>query len=470
MTFRCRRVYLLVLLPLLAAFSLAANLSLFVHHKNEMVEMEQQLASAVMSSVFEDDDESSRPSPVVLSADAENKETVATDSIVSTLPKTTLTLNQEIRQQKRKRNRLWKQKKIPIIEPKPESLSSTAVFSACLLIKDDNEILDEWIAYHYHVLQLRRLVVAIDPRSVESPIRILDKWSNWTDMDIVDPWRDELYMPKEFLETGTTPNEHMQDASKFGPNISESDVMEISNHRYRQRVFLSECMKYLRDTGSTWIIHIDTDEYVVPSKLLREVQPDYINVISPDQPGAVLNLLQQVVEKYSILVTYPCVSMLRLLFGSVESSNEEIGEMVPDGFEARSFETLRWRYHAFPNNMTIHGNPKVIVDVSAIPNKFFPEIPYSIHRPVTEFCPRNKDLNYSSFHKQPIAVNHYLGSWERYNRKEDRRRSREKYNSKANVNYGIDDGIRPWLRGFADNVGHDIASKLLGEGHLQASK
>lgn len=35
--------------------------------------------------------------------------------------------------------------------------------SACLLVKDENNNLPEWIAYHYHNLPLRYLVVAVDP-------------------------------------------------------------------------------------------------------------------------------------------------------------------------------------------------------------------------------------------------------------------------------------------------------------------
>jgi hypothetical protein len=62
-------------------------------------------------------------------------------------------------------------RKVPrVIDPSNLDLSPQATFSACLLIKDDNDILSEWIAYHYHVLKMRRLVVAVDPLSIESPV------------------------------------------------------------------------------------------------------------------------------------------------------------------------------------------------------------------------------------------------------------------------------------------------------------
>ena len=47
-------------------------------------------------------------------------------------------------------------------------------FSACLLIKDNNIILPEWLAYHYTVLPLRRLIVAVDTLSHTDPSQILD--------------------------------------------------------------------------------------------------------------------------------------------------------------------------------------------------------------------------------------------------------------------------------------------------------
>lgn len=41
--------------------------------------------------------------------------------------------------------------------------------AACLLIMDDNHFLIEWLAFHYYVLRLRYLIVAVDPRSTTTP-------------------------------------------------------------------------------------------------------------------------------------------------------------------------------------------------------------------------------------------------------------------------------------------------------------
>lgn len=376
------------------------------------------------------------------------------------------------------------------ILPNPTSLLKNATFSACLLIKDDNEILNEWIAYHYHTVHLRQLIVAVDPTSSESPTLILNKWRNITnsivpqynedgvpnELRIVE-WYDEDYMPNEFIEAGRAPiiisnaSDLTNIADIHNPELqNETILLQISNHRYRQRVFLAQCLREFRFYYNlSWVVHIDTDEYIVASKLLRQMKPLYVDVPnSTESSGSVLRLIQQTVARTYQLVGYPCISMLRVLFGSVESTKDEIYyDQVPTSFNATNFETLRWRYHALPHNMTLHGNPKVILDVSVIPEDYFPQnIVYSIHRPVKEVCPKNKEIYYTNFRKQPIGTNHYLGSWERYNSRNDKRRSRSVYDLKATVKRGKDDFAGTWLKGFVNNVGYDIASHLLNNHYL----
>jgi hypothetical protein len=197
------------------------------------------------------------------------------------------------------------------------------------------------------------------------------------------------------------------------------------------------------------------------------MKPRYVVIPPIEQPGSVLSLIQQVVEKTARNVNYPCISMLRVLFGSVESSIDEQNVGVPEQYNATAFESLRWRYHALPHHAELHGNPKVILDVQAIPANYFEDtIVFSIHRPVREYCPKHSELAFSNFRKQPIAVNHYLGSWERYSGRNDKRRSRDKYDMKATVNRGHDDGLRTWLSGFVESVGPINAAKLLGDQYL----
>lgn len=244
--------------------------------------------------------------------------------------------------------------------------------------------------------------------------------------------------------------------------------MQISNHRYRQRVFLNQCLLKSKLLGQTWTMHIDTDEYVIPSKLFRQINPDYVDPRPIQEPGSVLDLLQQVAEKTPNLVNYPCISMPRLLFGSVENKEDDglIDSNIPAGFNATSFETIRWRNHAPPGNISYHGNPKVIVDVSAIDESYFTdEVVYSIHRPF-KFCKSNVLVKFTKYYEQPIATNHYLGSWERYSGRSDNRRSQDVYTKKARVNFASDNGTQMWLKGFVKSIGRDRAVELLTGKHL----
>jgi len=42
---------------------------------------------------------------------------------------------------------------------------------------DDNHYLIEWLAYHYQVMPLRRLIVLSDPKSRTTPLPILERWN-----------------------------------------------------------------------------------------------------------------------------------------------------------------------------------------------------------------------------------------------------------------------------------------------------
>jgi hypothetical protein len=161
------------------------------------------------------------------------------------------------RKRRRKRNKK-QQEAAEILElppPRRESLHENATFSACLLIRDDNDILPEWLAYHYHVIGLRHLIVAIDPLSSESPHAILQKWrKHLTQLEVLE-WTDAHFMPSSFLKLHHPPSQYMQQRDDFDFNISDEALLEISNHRYRQRVFLAKvrnCLSLrrtlLRDT------------------------------------------------------------------------------------------------------------------------------------------------------------------------------------------------------------------------------
>lgn len=50
-------------------------------------------------------------------------------------------------------------------------------FGACLMLKEDNDLLYEWLAYHYTVLPLRHVYVASDVGNSQDPSEVLRRWT-----------------------------------------------------------------------------------------------------------------------------------------------------------------------------------------------------------------------------------------------------------------------------------------------------
>lgn len=350
--------------------------------------------------------------------------------------------------------------------------SLSEVVSACLLIKDDNDLLNEWIAYHFFATNLRYLVVAVDPESTQSPLPSLKKWYENTDLNVT-VWSDKDFMPTDFLEKGYhIPPRFISgnaSASKWhegfeDPEKVRADRIKINNHRFRQKRFLAKCLRHMKSTGRTWTFHVDTDEYITINPIIRKSQSAFGFVPSPESPGYIWTLLKRIQSRGKLRkpVNYPCISMPRLLFGSTESE-PSLNGTAPYPFQINLFETLRWQYHASYIDKERNAQPKVMVDVSAIDihDEMFGNKVFSIHRPSKKLCRRIDQISFHSVEKYPFTVNHYIGTWERYKARNDTRRSRRFYDYKAQVKDGKDTFLHTWLKGFVRAHGYDQSVLLL---------
>jgi hypothetical protein len=176
---------------------------------------------------------------------------------------------------------------------------------------------------------------------------------------------------------------------------------------------------------------------------------------------------------------YPCISMPRLLFGSVEKQRNETKDLQAKTaiasaptFNATLFETLRWKYHAALTDKERNAQPKVIVDVSAVDptDEMFKPKAFSIHRPSKKLCRRIDQLDFDTVERYPLAVNHYVGTYERYVARNDTRRNERAYEYKAHVDAGSDDWITTWLDGFVQEQGPDKASALLQDYRVDSAQ
>lgn len=327
-------------------------------------------------------------------------------------------------------------------------------FSACLLIMDGNHRLPEWLAYHYYVLNLRYLVVAVDPSSRTSPAFILKRWNGRIK---VVQWSDANFTSRHLTRR---------------EGDSEKKILDL--HRTRQWVFYNACSRHLKEHGRRWTIYIDTDEFLSINEALIPDAQERIR-----HPGSIPKFLNQL--RSDTTGQYPrsdfyqqnrsCYTIPRRLYSAVESSKEKINQGVPQSFNPLDFDTLRYRFRAEKAAMRT-GYCKSMVNVAAVPDELlkYDEIAGTTHRPFKSLCP-SQYVEYVF----PIGIHHYLGSLEAFLFRDDARKNHVKTDTAWKKRAfrkigGPDDEVRPWLEGFVEYVGKEQAKALLhGAGVLNHS-
>ena len=262
-------------------------------------------------------------------------------------------------------------------------------FAACLIVKNDNEKLAEWIAYHWLVLPLRYLIVAVDPASTTSPIQVLQRWQ-------------EKNIGLEILLWGDEDFNHVDDPSN---NLPDRFVM-------RQVHFYRQCMHFHKDKGRTWVSLVDNDEFLTfnhynddqgeeegdfeyfdetplkfkNSTYVKEMQkmrkelpnlfPTHRRMFKSKPETTILDYILSHEKTFE-----NCHLLSRLFFSSIEMNLEDernievqFGKDLAyfskafDGSFSNHirFRTLRYFHHQAKNKWLFNAYGKVIVDVSKI--------------------------------------------------------------------------------------------------------
>ena len=347
-------------------------------------------------------------------------------------------------------------------------------FSACLLIKDNNIILPEWLAYHYTVLPLRRLIVAVDPMSHTDPTLILNKYKS-IGMNITT-WTDESYWvdgnypyeKKDYVITNTTTNDNLHD-----------------RHRYRQQIFLKTCLSQLKEEMRTWTMLIDTDEYFAfnyydekegaPTSCRKNVtcaqeyekkiwDGSHVRAKLDRSPSATVaeHIYNRVDGVFDVL-DKPCIIFGRYLFvSSKEIDQEEIQKDVEPEFNTSYFHTLRY-FHRYPLSDYQLGKP--IIDVSRYDGMDI----FNPHRPSLDSCTGNNAYVHNAV--MSFRVHHYVGSWQTFRKPGVDVRGKNSFNKRNRVKglvldktttryFAEDANSTTWLTRFVKLVGKEKAIEL----------
>lgn len=335
-------------------------------------------------------------------------------------------------------------------------------FSACLLVKDENHRLPEWLAYHYLTLPLRYLVVAVDPSSLTSPSSIFDRYRKLGLMKIVE-WTDTDYMGKILR-----------------PPENATDNQKHNKHVMRQVQFYRACTRHLHQQNRTWTTYTDADEYYALSRAYFQ----NVTQLLASKPGIFLDLIKQYREEYTVNTSThllnttekrildhfrnrPCITLPRATISAVESSLAHVQSDVPRFLNGSHFNTLRFRYHCGSSIDRGQGPGKSFLDASLVQPADFQGSFGSPHRPLRSICPSA----FSRADRLPFLLYHYLGDWDSFSWRADSRNDEFRFaryrKESVMTDGGVRDDVRSWIRAFVDYVGEKKATVLLqGAGKL----
>ena len=315
--------------------------------------------------------------------------------------------------------------------------------SACLLLMDDNHWLVEWLAYHYAVVTLRSLIVAVDPRSITSPLPILQRWRGLIDYEL---WNDNTF--------GFDP---------ISLNDQKPSLQDVNLDR--QRTFYAQCLRRHKELGHSWVFLTDTDEFIFPNtrivKKNHSLHRPGVRQSDLHRPGFILNFLNNEAKKKNT----KCLAMGRMQLNSFENSSlHESTELLGDDFDEKDFLTTRWRY--------IGGDlvgPKNILDISSIPYSSIAERAVdNQHRVIPTICPKAK--NFWNQENSILQIFHYFGTSEQFSFRDDPRKSipdagrnsrRERFKAITGV---TEVGTGTWIQHFLHQMGGTDTAKIMLEG------
>ena len=172
--------------------------------------------------------------------------------------------------------------------------SSSNFVSACLMAKGDTKLLNEWIAYHYHTLRLRHLILANHPANLTTLNSHV--WS-------------QLGLRIEVWSNRQTSRRSMQNAKI---NTTTGDSTNQYQAIYPSSTFFRKCLKSLRHEGRNWILLVDEFEFVVLHPKLRNRRRMGRNTVPLKLTSdALYNFLLEATEFFPKSLHYPCVSLPR---------------------------------------------------------------------------------------------------------------------------------------------------------------
>jgi hypothetical protein len=374
-----------------------------------------------------------------------------------------------------------------LLNPPP----TNRTMNACVLIMDDTIRLIEWLAYHYTVLPLGHLMVAIDPNSkrLDKIDRILNDWREYI---TIDAYYNDSFLTLDPHEGWGRRVRGARNRTLRWLRNENGTIFRSQAHKRRQNFFSGFCFRELYEKNKRdWTLLTDTDEYVTFNYRYPETEDPTIYDSETDQKSLAdvdierarllpfRDLLANMTERVTIaqyLETYEgivsgsesrpnyCIRIPGLTFSSLESDPVDMARDFATGMDGNNLMTLRQRQHAAKDGSfskaMLHlrtANGSDWFDRSSV---------YNVHSPNKRMCgvkkfPSGSGADYIS---SLFRIHHYrAGTVEAYLERAGDWRGAEllRYFDRNVESVGNNTDLTHWFKWFVDKVGKEAADRLL---------
>jgi len=325
--------------------------------------------------------------------------------------------------------------------------------SACLLVKDAVNELPEWLAYHYHFLPLRYVIVLVDPTSVMNHTDVLSKFNrslNEGRLTVIEWGRKEVNVRPVPISA----------------NAAEMTAKQHLAHRQRQVIFISRCVEKMKQVDRTWFFLHDVDEYVTVNKGATRMNHGDVGKLPPytisDNSDMYSHTMLQEIEDSGAPLPKEndvCFPVPRLRFGALESPKSSDPSITINGIsiEKNKFWTHRFNHHAQPGKFEHNFHVKSVVHASNfegdVDNVYDPHVPFQY-----DGC-NFSTYDDENYRKSPLIIRHYTGARASYLSHTRVTKGVAKFDTSRHVSHGYDK-MYPWIKDFISIHGEQTVSSL----------
>lgn len=328
-------------------------------------------------------------------------------------------------------------------------------FGGCLKLLEDSIRLAEWFPYHYAILPLRSVVIALDPANSEKGTdRVLQ---------LIDLWKDKM-------EITLWPNFVLPAHERLRP--------KVPLHRETQVYFAKQCLIHHKIHNHSWTLETDNDELLMFNHIHSDDQPEtdyypkdqkFRQRINEARNQSLLlrktlpSIADRTIMSYLEQHEFPrCVRLPMLLYGGGQPSPSFSHNGIINVTYLASMNNI--------NNGPRHGEgSKVMIDVSRVSlQDLEQDRARTIHNPNRRVCGDNGKWDSGADYIAAVfRLNHYLGSVESFlerngdfrGRSVDSYMKRQQEFNTSGDKFDLD--IISWFDVFVNKVGQSEAQRLV---------